>query len=144
MCRVRGCPVWGYGLRLEPLSWDFLHPYCAVQVHTDALEDIAVDIPLAPQILGKFLAALMETQHVVPQAFEELFAAEGAADAKRSIFKHAMKALVASLGQGPTEQLMAPTKGVMGPLLNADPVLDPGLPTIFDYVKMEGLQWAIA
>lgn len=116
----------------------------AVQAHTDALEDIAVDIPLAPQILGKFLASLLESQRLAPGVFEDIFAAPGAADAKRSIFKHAMKDLAASLGQGPTEELMAPTKGIMGPLLNADPELDPGVPNVFDYVKMEGLQWAIA
>lgn len=117
---------------------------CSVQMHTDSLEDIAVDIPLAPQILGKFIAAVLERQLVQPGAFEVLFAQEGAAEAKRSIFKFAMKDLVAALGQSATEELMAPAKAMMGPLLQGDPELDAGLPTVFDFVKMEGLQWAIA
>lgn len=116
----------------------------AMQAHTDALEDIAMDVPLAPQILGKFIGELLLGQHVQPGVFEALFAQEGAAEAKRNIFKYAMKHVVASLGQGPTEELMAPAKGMMGPLLQGDPELDAGLPNVFDFVKMEGLQWAIA
>eukprot|EP00892_Ulva_mutabilis_P008950 jgi/Ulvmu1/6427/UM003_0056.1 len=115
-----------------------------LKAHTDFLEDIAVDIPLAPQILGKFIAGMLERQQIAPTAFEVLFAALGAADAKRSIFKFAMKDLIASLGQSATEELMAPAKGMIGPLLQGDPELDAGLPTVFDFVKMEGLQWAIA
>lgn len=105
------------------------------------LDDLAVDIPLAPPILGKFLAALLEQGSMPTAALEKFFDASEMAEAKRSVFKHLMRSLETSLGQAPAAELLSKGDVHIGPFLDADKSLEPALPSVFDFIKMEKLEW---
>lgn len=105
------------------------------------LDDLAVDIPLAPPILGKFLAALLEQGTLTTSPLEPFFQASEMAEAKRAVFKHLMRALETSLGQAPAAELLTKGDVHIGPFLDANEELEPALPSVFDFVKMENLEW---
>jgi hypothetical protein len=107
----------------------------------EQLDDLAVDVPLAPSILGRFIAALLEQGGLQTAALEPLFEASEGAEAKRGVFKYLMRALDTSLGQPAAGELLKTADFSFGPLLDADPALEPGLPNVFDFVKMEKLEW---
>lgn len=105
------------------------------------LDDLAVDFPLAPPILGKFLAALLEQGTLSTAPLEGFFQASEMAEPKRAVFKHLMRTLESSLGQGPAAELLTKGDVHVGPLLDAEKELEPNLPSVFDFVKMENLEW---
>lgn len=105
------------------------------------LDDLAVDIPLAPPILGKFLAALLEQGTLPTTSLEPFFDASEMAEAKRAVFKNLMRTLETSLGQAPAAELLKKGDVHIGPFLDASKDLEPNLPSVFDFVKMEKLEW---
>jgi hypothetical protein len=112
-----------------------------LQEHMAMLDDLAVDIPLAPPILGQFLAALLEQGSMATSALEKFFEASEMAEPKRAVFKILMRSLEGSLGQGPAAEMLTKGDVHIGPFLVGDKTLEPTLPSVFDFVKMEKLEW---
>lgn len=112
-----------------------------MQAETQQLEDLALDVPLSPQILGRTAAALAEAGALRFADVPGLVAAVEAVEPKRHFFRHLLSALAVSLGEPGAAAMVADSGARLVPLLEADAELDPNAPTVRDFVKSEGLDW---
>jgi hypothetical protein len=131
----------GAGFHATSTFWSSTECIGMLQEHMAMLDDLAVDIPLAPTIIGKFLAALLEQGTMPTSTLEKFFEASEMAEPKRAVFKNLMRSLETSLGQAPAAEMLTKGDVHMGPFLDADKSLEPALPSVFDFVKMEKLEW---
>jgi translation initiation factor 4G len=107
-----------------------------LQTYTSQLEDLSLDVPKAPQILGKVWGQCA-AEGVVPLGqMEELLADEEGAEAKRKFAAAAFGALKTAGGEGKLKELAGGLK--VGELLKAGE-FDGDLPTVEDWLKKEGL-----
>jgi hypothetical protein len=98
-------------------------------------------VPLSPQILGRAAAALAAAGTLRFASLEALLGGVEAVEPKRHFFRHLMASLEKELGREGAAAMVAESGAHVGPLLHADPELDPGAPSVFDFVKSEGLEW---
>jgi hypothetical protein len=98
-------------------------------------------VPLSPQILGRAAAALAEAGTLRFAAVEALLSGVEAVEPKRHFFRHLVSALAKELGQEAAAAMVKESGAHCGPLLDADAELDPGAPSVFDFMKSEGLEW---
>ena len=111
-----------------------------LQTYTSALEDLSLDVPKAPQILGTVWGQCA-AEGVVPLGqMGELLADEEGAEAKRK-FAAAAFAAVKAAGEGKLKELAGGVK--VGELLKAGE-FDGDLPSVEDWLKSEGLSGVVA
>lgn len=114
---------------------------CGVQAHTEGLEDLSMDVPMSPQILGRALAALLIGGAVQLACLEGLLDKVESCDPKRRLVANVMPPLEEGLGRDGAVAMVKESGVHMGVLLDADGELEPSAPSVFDWVKMEGLEW---
>lgn len=113
----------------------------AVQEHTQGLEDLAMDVPLSPQILGLALAAIFSAGAMQLSSLEGLLEKVESCEPKRRLVASLMPQLADELGKDGAAQMVKESGLAMGVLLDADSDLEPGVPSVFDFVKVQGIDW---
>jgi hypothetical protein len=113
----------------------------SVQAQTEHLEDLVMDVPLSASILGSALAVVIAAGALPLSALEGLLEKVESVGPKRKLILHLMKKLAGELGQDGAAQMVKESGMAMGVLLDADAEIDPGMPSVFDWVKVEGLEW---
>lgn len=100
-----------------------------------------MDVPLSPMILGAALAATMATGALPLASLEGLLEGVESAEPKRKLAAALLPRLGAELGQDGAAAMIKDAGVSVGVLLDADKELDPGLPSVFDWAKFNGLEW---
>jgi hypothetical protein len=100
-----------------------------------------MDVPMSPQILGQALAALLLAGALQFATLEGLLEKCESCDPKRRLFAKLMEPLEAGLSREGATQMVKESGVSIGVLLDADKDLEPSAPSVFDWVKTEGLDW---
>lgn len=108
----------------------------ALLTFTETLEDLSLDVPKAPKLLGQFAAELSHAGALELSSMPDLLAKVESAEPKRN-FSVALLKEVKELGG--EEALSAAAEVDWVALLEADPDFDPGLPPSADFLKKQGL-----
>jgi hypothetical protein len=108
-----------------------------LQKHTQNLEDLMMDVPLSPQILAAVIPAGAMPFSVLEGLVEKV---ESCAP-KRCLVEHLMPYLAEELGKDGAVQMVKGSGVNMGVLLDADASFEPGVQSVFDFVKFQGLDW---
>ena len=112
-----------------------------MQAHTEGLEDLSMDVPMSPQILGRALAALLIGGAVQFACLEGLLDKVESCEPKRRLVAKLMPPLEEGLGREGAVAMVKESGVPMGVLLDADAAFEPSAASVFDWVKMEGLEW---
>ena len=100
-----------------------------------------MDVPLSPMILGAALAATISTGTLPLASLEGLLEGVESADPKRKLASSLLPRLKAELGEDGAITMINDAGVSIGVLLDADKDVDPGLPSVFDWAKFNGLEW---
>ena len=100
-----------------------------------------MDVPLSPQILGLALAAVYSAAAMPLATLEGLLEKVDSCEPKRRLVASLMPKLAEELGQEGAVQMVKEAKLQLGVLLDADSTLEPGVPSVFDFVKVQGIDW---
>jgi hypothetical protein len=100
-----------------------------------------MDVPMSPQILGQALAALLLAGAMQFSCLEGLLEKCESCDPKRRLFAKLMEPLKVGLSAEGAVQMVKESGLSIGVLLDADQELEPNAPSVFDWVKTEGLDW---
>ena len=100
-----------------------------------------MDVPLSPQILGLALAAIFSAGAMQLSSLEGLLEKVESCEPKRRLVASLMPQLADELGKDGAAQMVKESGLAMGVLLDADSDLEPGVPSVFDFVKVQGIDW---
>ena len=100
-----------------------------------------MDVPTSPQILGQALAALLLAGAIQFSALEGLLEKIESCEPKRRLVAKLMPPLKEGLGQEGAAQMVKESGVHMGVLLDADKDFEPAAPSVFDWRKLEDLEW---
>lgn len=107
---------------------------------TETLEDIALDIPSAPRLLGHLLGSVAAGGLVSLGEVGRQASSIESAEPRRAFVAAALKAVQETSGSAKLTQLCKDSALDGNALLAADPEFDPDLPDVATFLKQQGLQ----
>mmetsp|Transcript_38895 Transcript_38895/g.86508 ORF Transcript_38895/g.86508 Transcript_38895/m.86508 type:complete len:781 (+) Transcript_38895:79-2421(+) len=111
--------------------------------YTVQLEDLSLDVPKAPALLGHAVGSAVAAGILTIDALPQLLEGDYGAEPKRNLAAAAFKQVKAKLGEGKLKELCTAGGVKAGSFLEADPQLDGDLPSTEDFLKAEGLAGAV-
>ena len=111
----------------------------AVATYTTTLEDLAMDVPKAPQLLGRFFGLCIARDILGLDLLPQLMEGEGAVEPKRRFSAAAFKVVKAAKGDAGLTQACTDASITVAAFLTGDPEFDAEEPPLDKWLESEGL-----
>ncbi|GFR43879.1 hypothetical protein Agub_g5008 [Astrephomene gubernaculifera] len=111
----------------------------ALTTFTTQLEDLSMDVPKAPQLLGRFYGSCVSRGIASLDLLPQLMEGDASVEPKRRFSGAAFKVLRTAKGDQGLSKLCAEVGLAAGAFLAADPEFDQGEPAVEEWLKAEGL-----
>eukprot|EP00798_Chlamydomonas_sp_ICE-L_P015224 gene15224-21304_t len=114
----------------------------ALSVYTDMLEDLSLDVPKAPSILGHFIGSAIQQNILPASALPELLSGDFGAEPKRDLSEEAFKCMQAGMGDSKALEVLS-TAGVKASAFLTADELDGDMASVEAWLKDLSLSDAV-
>ncbi|KAG2453432.1 hypothetical protein HYH02_001655 [Chlamydomonas schloesseri] len=111
----------------------------ALTTFTTQLEDLSMDVPKAPQLLGRFYGSCVSRNIASLDLLPQLMEGDASVEPKRRFSGAAFKVLRGAKGDAGLAKLCSEVSLTASTFLNADPEFDKDEPALEAWLKSEGL-----